>query len=454
MATQPTPAPGSGLTAVLAARVVESKWNDLEDDISERVKQCLLDWIAVTVAGASEPLVRILVEETADRDSKSVASLIGHHIQVSPLSAALINGAASHALDYDDVHIAILGHPSVAIMPGLLALAETRRASGRALITAFHAGYETACRVGSFVAPSHYGRGFHATATVGSFGSAAACSHLLGLDVEKTAHAFGIAGTQAAGLKSMFGTMCKPLHAGKAAQNGLMGALLASRGFDSRADVLECDQGFASTQSETANAEAALASPPEGYHLRSNLFKYHAACYLTHAAIECGRQLRERYNIKPDGIVRAVLRGHPTLDSVCNLACPESGLQAKFSLRLTTAMALAGFDTGALATYNDKICAHPDLVTMRDKIEVEFVSGWPQTKCELILTLEDGTEKTTTHDSGIPERDLSSQGKRLSAKFHGLVDPLLGAKRSQEVASLIGRLEELEDLQPLLKLCC
>ena len=157
----------------------------------------------------------------------------------------MVNGAAAHALDFDDVNLAMPGHPSVAILPALLALAEERGSSGADVLTAFVAGYELQCRIGRTIAPGHYdGLGFHATATVGSFGAAAACAHLLGLDADRFATALGIAGTQAAGLKSMFGTMCKPLHAGKAAYHGLMAAKLAARGFTSRTDVHRMRAGF------------------------------------------------------------------------------------------------------------------------------------------------------------------------------------------------------------------
>src|SRR5262245_51948231 len=194
------------------------------------------------------------------------------------LSAALVNGGMGHALDYDDVNMAMPGHPSVAILPGLLALAEFRHSSGREVVTAFVAGYETACRIGAALQPGHYNLGFHSTGTVGSFGAAAACARLRGLDAEATAVALGIAGTQAAGLKSQFGTMCKPFHAGKAAQNGLLAARLAARGFSGRGDIVECVQGFALTHGPDFVPEASLAAPEAGFHVLANLFKYHSAC--------------------------------------------------------------------------------------------------------------------------------------------------------------------------------
>src|SRR3984893_16497001 len=216
--------------------------------------------------------------------------------------------------------------------------------------------------------PGHYTRGFHATGTLGSFGAAAACAHLLGLDADKTAIALGIAGTQAAGLKSMFGTMCKPLHAGKAAQNGLIGATLAARSFTSRDDVLECPQGFAATQSPDFHPDRALAEPPHGYHLRDNLFKYHAACYLTHAPIECGRKIRTEHRIEPSAIREVVLRVDAGASKVCHILAPGTGLEAKFSLRLMSALALSGVDTAGLETYSEAVARDPANVALRDKV--------------------------------------------------------------------------------------
>src|SRR5204863_1796131 len=149
--------------------------------------------------------------------------------------------------------------------------------------------------------------GSHTTGTVCPCVDAAACARLLRLDPETTAQALGIAGTQASGLKSQFGTMCKPFHAGKASHNGLLAARLAARGFSSRADLVECEQGFALTHGPDFDPEAALATPPNGFHIFANLFKYHAACYLTHGPIECARSLREQHGVTPDQVARMTL---------------------------------------------------------------------------------------------------------------------------------------------------
>src|SRR6185312_9609642 len=224
------------ITRELARRTAALRYDELPLDIRQWTRHCVLDWLGVTLAGAREELSQILAADAAEQGGTPMARLIGRDAIVPTQQAALVNGAASHALDYDDVNMTLGGHPTVAVLPALFALAEANGASGAALIAAFVAGYETLCRVSALVAPGHYARGYHTTATVGGFGAAAACANLLGLDAAGTATALGIAGTQAAGLKSMFGTMCKPLHAGKAAQNGLLAATLAARGFTSRAD--------------------------------------------------------------------------------------------------------------------------------------------------------------------------------------------------------------------------
>src|SRR5487761_492085 len=357
------------LTRDLAARAAAMREDALPEAMRELARQCVLDTLGVALAGAADPLVRIMLDEIAEAGGAPQASVIGHRARLPALSAALVNGAAGHALDYDDVNMAMPGHPSVAILPALLALAERERASGRAVITAFVAGYETACRIGMALRPGHYDLGFHATGTLGCLGAAAACAHLLGLDAEGAAAALGIAGPQAAGLKSQFGTMCKPFHAGKAAQNGLLAALLARRGFSSRPDLVECVQGFALTHGPDFRPEAARADPEGGFHLRANLFKYHAACYLTHAPIEAARRLREEHGLTPDRIERIRLELDEACDRVCNIPAPRTGLEAKFSLPLTTAMGLAGVDTGRLSTYSEAVAADPALIALRDKVE-------------------------------------------------------------------------------------
>ncbi|MBV9555063.1 MAG: MmgE/PrpD family protein, partial [Alphaproteobacteria bacterium] len=278
----------------------------------------------------------------------------------------------------------------------------------------------------------------------GAFGAAAACAHLLGLDTEATTRALGIAGTQSAGLKAQFGTMCKPFHAGKAAQNGLLAARLAARGFSSRPDLIECAQGFAATHSPDFAPEKALAEPKRGFYIYGNLFKYHAACYMTHAPIECGRQLRAQ-GVAPADIAAIRLRVHSATDRVCNIPSPSDGLESKFSLRQTVAMALSGVDTASLGAYSATTATDPALVALRERVAFDFRDDFAEAGAEIEVALNDGRTARATFDAGIPNPDIADQGRRLAEKFDALAVEALGAARAGELRDAIGRLDDLGD---------
>jgi 2-methylcitrate dehydratase PrpD len=425
-------------------------------DIPERAftwaKHALLDWFGVTIAGAQEPLTEILVADALAEGGSGSARLIGRPERVIASQAALINGSASHALDYDDVHFGLGGHPSAPVLPALLALAEQHNASGRELLTAFIAGYEVECLIGTMIGSSHYEDGWHNTATIGTFGAAAAGAKLLGLSAAQTAMALGIAATQAAGLKSMFGTMCKPLHAGKAALNGLLAARLASRGFTSRGDALECEQGFAATQSRTFTPLPIRPDPDAPYAVEANLFKYHAACYLTHSPIEAVSILRRTNQLTPDDVDRITLWVSPGHLKVCNILAPATGLEIKFSLRHTAALALSGDDTAALATYSDANAERPDLVALREKVEVETKSFPRHSPAEVVIELSNGERLQQAVDVGEPAQDVDRQWMRLTDKFHSLADPICGVDNATSCINLCATLETSTDLQKLLSL--
>jgi 2-methylcitrate dehydratase PrpD len=450
MSAQPAAAaapqdPGLQPTAALMRQALAYRYDKLPADVVELARQCLLDWFAVTLAAREDPLVRILVEEAEEEGGKPQATLVGRAAKATRTQAALINGAAGHALDYDDVNMAMNGHPTVPLVPALLAAAEGRGIGGRAFIEAFVAGYETQCRIGRLTAPSHYRKGFHATATLGAMGGAAACAKLMKLDFGHASAALGIAATQAAGLKAMFGTMCKPLHAGLAARAGYTAARLAAKGFTSRGDALECPQGFAATHSDDLDVAAALGTPPGGFHIRNNLFKYHAACYVTHAPIECARLLASG-GLRPENVRKATLRIAHEADKICNIQKPQTGLEAKFSLKLMVAFALAGVDTAALESYSAGNAADARLARLRDKVEIEFQERESHTFAELEVELSDGRRLRAQHDSGVPESDVRRQGEKLAAKFRALVS----ADKGEALLSQLSKLEELPDIDALL----
>jgi 2-methylcitrate dehydratase PrpD len=440
--TATTKGAGEGVTRTLVAMMQPVDFATLPTDVRKVGLQCALDWFAATIAGADEALPKRLIAHALAEGGKPLSTVVAQPHKLSPLQAALINGTTSHMLDYDDVNLSMNGHPSAVVMPAVLAAAEPLNASGAELLSAFVAGYETAARVGLLVAPGHYARGYHATATIGAVAAAVGCAKLLRLNDESMARAIGIAVTQAAGLKSMFGTECKPFHAGLAAQSGLRAAQLAALGMESRADSLECRQGFASVFSPDFHPEA-ITGEPDRHYLLENLFKYDASCYGTHSALECVRRLKQQHGFGPADVKRVVVRVEKTNDAVCNIQEPKNGLEAKFSVRFITAMALAGADTSDLSIYSEKTAADPVLVAMRNRVTVEIVENRPVMETDMIVELNDGRTVSCTVDVGIPGTDYDTQGERLVAKFGRLVPPVLG---DDQAALLLARLEGLEDI--------
>lgn len=433
-----------GLTATIADAARALTFAALPGDVVTLVKHCLLDWCGVALAGTHDPLVTILRAQAEDEGGNPQATLVAGGWATAS-QAALINGAASHALDFDDVHLAMSGHPTVPIVPALLALAEGRGTSGRDFITAFVAGFETECRVGTLVMPEHYARGFHSTATIGAFASAAACARLLDLPAEQWGHAFGIAGTRAAGLKSMFGTMCKPLHAGAASQSGLQAATLAARGFTSNPAVLETEQGFAATHTTTFNPDRAMAWPAEPVALRGVLFKYHAACYGTHATIEALLALRDQHQLRSEQVRALRLHVPPGHLRMCNIPEPRTALEGKFSLRFTAALALVGDRTDE-AAFTDAAVVEPTLVALRDRVTVQTDEGRDAMTTIAEIDLADGLTLRAEGNTSSPETDLDRQWTRLTAKFHALADPIIGGEQAARLHATVTNLDRVGDM--------
>ena len=441
---------GQGLTALLVEQALALRLEALSADALEVARGCVTDWLACSFAGLSEPVATILAASVLEEGGKPQATLIGQAERGTVLQAALYNGALSHALDYDDVNLTVPGHMSVAILPAVMALAEHRGASGEQVLTAFAAGYEAACRIGCLVEPAHYANGFHATATIGGIGAAIACARLLELPAEQAGHAVGIAATQSAGLKAMFGSMAKPLHAGLAAQAGLRAALYAQRGMSSRGDAIECDKGFARLHGTDFHVEAALRAPVGQWHLTHNLFKFHAACYSTHSTIEAVAELRQTQSLSPEAVQSiSVVAGEGC--SICNIQEPRTGLEAKFSLRAVAAFALLGIDTADLHTW-DRV-TEPAVEALRQRVQVTLVPGMSLSESRVSMKLKDGRTLERHFDCGTPSPDKQAETRKLRAKFNALVMPAAGTDKTQALLGVLEKVEQAADLQGLLRLC-
>ena len=441
-----------GATRQVAADAASLAYDALGADDREIVRQCVLDTVGVAIAGVDEEVTRIVRELCLREGSHPASSLICRGGRVSVRQAALINGTAAHALDYDDCNLIMPGHVSAAVLPALLALGEARGASGRELMTSFVAGYEAGSSVGAMLAPGHYDRGFHSTGTNGTLGAAAGCARLMGLDAESTAHALSIAATTASGLKGLFGTMSKPFHAGRAGENGVLAAELAAAGFFARGDGIECRQGFADTHTPTFDPALARWRPASGRHLHGNLFKYHAACYGTHGVIECALQMRGQLGDRITQIESLLLEVAQENDKTCNIAHPVSSAEARFSMRHTVGMALAGHDTAAAHAYGEGSLADDRVARLRELMTVRFIPGVNMAESFITAHLSDGSVVRIGFDAGAPARDLAAQRAKLVRKFRALVAPVLGPDRCEALIETIDRLDDMPDVGALLAL--
>lgn len=416
--------------SVLGERVAGLCFGDLGTDVRVCAAQCVLDGLGVGIAAAGQPAVGAVRSVVLADGGRGTARLWGTSERAPARDAALVNGTAAHALDFDDVSPAMGGHPTVPVLPAALALAEELGTGGPELLTALVAGMEVEIRVGAALGTAHYRRGFHTTATAGTLGAAAAAARLLRLSADRTATALGIAATHAAGLKSMFGTMCKPLHAGKAAAAGILSARLAAAGFDSARGALEGEQGLLRTLSDAPDP-APLHTPfGDPWHVTGVLFKYHASCYLTHASIEAALAVREQ-GLDPATIDTTEILISPDHLGVCDIPEPRTGLEGKFSVRFATALALATGRTDESA-FTDAGVAAPELSNLRERVVT--VSSDRLDRYQARVTVRDRAGRTwrAEADAGTPSwtRSPVEQSARLAAKFDALVAPVLGPHRA------------------------
>ena len=437
-------------TLDLCEAIERTGFEELPPDVIAEAKLCLLDWLGVTLGGANEPLTKILIEVTGSLGGSEQSSIIGHKLKTSMLNAALINGSASHALDFDDVHFQMMGHPTVPVMPALLALAEAKETGGKEFLAAFVLGFEAECRIGSSVLPFHYQQGWHATSTIGRFGAAVACAKLLGLDTERMNYGIGIAGTQAAGLKQVFGTMTKPFHAGKAAADGLLAALLAEKRFTCSDDILSGESGFCKVLSPDSNPEMIAQDFGKNYAILNVMFKRHASCFETHPTIDAALKLRPKIN--SDEIEEVLVGAMPVAVEIAGKSDPRTGLEGKFSIAYCAALALADGETGEEHFTDEKVLSER-LSSIWKKTKVRPDEDLGLTEAEITVRTSDGREfksRGNTLDSSL---DKEKRKADLVRKFRSFADRLLPDGRTDSIMDFIEGLEKRKKMDELSTMC-
>jgi 2-methylcitrate dehydratase PrpD len=446
-----------GATEEISRFIVETPSERIPLDVLHYGKRCLVNYLSVALYGSRDSSFDIMLDFLHEEGGNPRATIIGRGGKTSLPNAALANGYLGHLEDYDDTHIPTDYrdniHPSSPIFPAPLAAGEQLGAPGRDVLAAGVVGIETALRVGMAIsAPRREEAGsWHITATCGVLGAAAAAGRLLRLDVEQMAYALGIAATQASGLTEVFGSMCKPFHAGRAAQAGLTAALLAKRGFTSSSRILESPLGFMNVMTPKPDMGALLDDLGEHWEIPRVGLKPYACGAGNHALIDAMLVLRKKEGAALENVesISAKLRGLAT--NLIRTRHPKTGLETKFSYY--HAMAAAYVDGAAFPAQFEQPKALDLVITaLRDRIELEADRSMPGRSAIVTLKLKDGRTYTehVDHPTGTPERPMSDDD--ISGKFRALSDGVLPAKASEELLASLWNLEGLADIRGLLRL--
>lgn len=448
------------LTNIMAEWVYQNSFGDIPKSVIDYSKLCLLDWLGVTLAGSQEKMATILFDLIKEMGGKEHATVLGKGIKTSVLYAALINGAMSHVLDYDDFHVPSVTHPSVSLIPAVLAVAEYKKKSGADLLTAFVSGFEAETRIGAAAGMSHYEAGWHSTGTVGHFGAAVGVAKLLNLDAEKIVHALGIAGTQAAGVRQVFGSMSKPFHPGKAAMNGTLAALLAEKGFTSSKEILEGKHGFLDIYSRAPEASKIYDGLGHQYQIFSTGFKPYPSCRATHSTIDALKELKkklDREKINPEEIeeviLEVILEVNQFVIDPAGKINPRTGLEGKLSVYFCASLALSE-EVMCEAMFTDEKVNDPVLKELSSKVKTEINNELSMLGAKVSISFVGGQrfEHFVAHPKGDPENPVSFE--KLEFKFRGLAGEVVSdQERVAGVIEKIKFLDELIDTSELVTLC-
>ena len=377
----------SSPSATLAAFAAELRFEQIPAPVLRRAEDLLLDWLGSSLAGRNSRAVQSIAKFAAtmgpiDLQGPGSAEILISRRRSTPLFAAMVNAAASHVAEQDDVHNGSVFHPAAVVFPPALAVAQAIGASGQELLTAAVAGYEVGIRIGEFLGRSHY-RVFHTTGTAGTVAAAAAVGHLLKLDAQTMLHAFGSAGTQAAGLWEFLRDAAdsKQLHTANAAANGLSAAYLAADGFTGAKRILEGPQGMAAGMSSDADPSRLTDRLGQRWALAETSFKFHASCRHTHPAADALQQVMSEHQLKAEDLAEVTAHVHQAaIDVLGPVTDPRTVHQSKFSMGSVLGL-IALFGRAGLTEF-DTHYQDLRLIALRGKVsmqlDAEVDAAYPQ----------------------------------------------------------------------------
>ncbi len=441
------------ITQQLAEYIVQSTYEDLPENVINQAKRCFIDTIGVILAGVDSPTAKIFSGLVRDLGGKSQASIIQSPVKTTVLNACLVNGAMSHVLDFDDVHSLAILHTSGFLVPPALAGGEWKKRNGKEIISAFVMGFEVATRV-SFAAGK--GRhqldlGWHPSSTMGRIGAAVCFGKLLKLDPHQMATAIGIAATQAAGLRRVFGSLTKHFHPGKAAHDGVLAALLASQGLSAPTDILEGSDGLCQVLSRQFDGEQILDGLGQRFEILNNSFKPYPACYQTHSVINACLDISKQISISPREVEEVVCEINQIAIDVAAIKDPRDGNEAKFSLYYCAARGLMG--DVSLNKFMPEEIGKEDAQQLMKRIQLRANPSFNIENALVEVKTKDGRVISSKIDSlkGGPSNPMTDD--EIDAKFLGLALPVLKDKdKTKKVLYKFRNLETLKDVRHLMSL--
>ncbi len=453
------------VTAEIARFIVTTRLQDIPADVPEMAKGFILDGVGVTLAGSTEKGSRIIQAHVKELGGRPEATILGTKLRAPARLAAFANGAAGHAMDHDDTQLStskestygLLTHPTIPVLSAARALGERMGASGKAILHAYIVGVEVECRIADAINPAHYREGFHSTATMGGFGAVTAACILLKLREEAILRALGIVASMAAGLRENFGTMTKPFHAGRAAENGVVAADLARRGFTAATNILEAKRGFFNATArgfDPSKISGRLGNP---YFFKSPgiSIKPYPSGSLSHPAQDLILDLAKRHDLKADQIERIEVGTNSDIPNALIHNNPVNALQAKFSIPFCMAIAVLERKAG-IRQFVDRKVRDPKTVELMKRVtltvddEMERL-GFDRARAIVKVTLRDGRVLRERSDAarGMPEKPLGKEG--LEEKFFDCASLVMKKAQARKAADLIWTLDRVANIRALVK---
>jgi 2-methylcitrate dehydratase PrpD len=442
---------GVNVTRTLAQFVVDSRFDDVPTCAVHEARRALLHWIGCAVGGSHEQSVDSALAAVTQFSGPPQASVFGRSERLDILHAAFVNGVSTDVLSFSDTHPETLIHPTGVIGPTLAALAEQRAISGQRLLHALILGFEVASRVSLAVYPWHYDRGWHITGTAGAFGAGAAAGRVLGLDAERMVWMLGIAATAAAGLRGMFGSMCKNFHSGRAAENGLLAAFLAQQGFDSVPDGIGGPRCFAHVLGESPDLDAVVRNLGDAYEITRNTYKAYPCGVVIHPVIDGCLRIAEAHRIDAPRVAAVEIRGNPFLIELTGRRTPTRTLEGKLSVFHSAAAALIARRAGE-QEFADGFIQRRDVIALRDKVTVETDPKIREDEAYVTVKLADGRtfQEHVEHATGTAQRPMTD--REIEAKVRALCEPYLPAPQIGSLIDLCWNITDVPRAENLVQL--